>query len=129
MKIVHHYMLFIAEKFISLYMKTSIFCFFQIFFLVFSSCLSCYQLSKHDNHIMQVSFLSWNFDFMILYIFISYITWILSYTWTHMYIYISSSSSSSCRTTSTDIPDPLSPLLPIVHCFWQVFRVTSCILT
>ena len=28
---------------------------------------------------------------------------------------ISSSSSSSCRAGSTDIPDPLSPLLPIVH--------------
>ena len=25
------------------------------------------------------------------------------------------SSSSSCRATGTDIPDPLSPLLPIVH--------------
>ena len=33
------------------------------------------------------------------------------------------SSSSSCRTASTDIPDPLSPLFPIIHCFWQVFRV------
>ena len=30
-------------------------------------------------------------------------------------IYISSSSSSSCRAGSTDIPEPLSPLLPIVH--------------
>ena len=30
-------------------------------------------------------------------------------------IYISSSSSSSYRAGSTDIPDPLSPLLPIVH--------------
>ena len=39
------------------------------------------------------------------------------------------SSSSSCRATSTDIPDPLSPLLPIIHRFWQVFRSTSCILT
>ena len=38
-------------------------------------------------------------------------------------------SSSSCRAASTDIPDPLSPLLPIVHCLWQVFRATSCILT
>ena len=37
--------------------------------------------------------------------------------------------SSSCCATSTDILDPLSPLLPIVHCFWQVFRATSCILT
>ena len=39
------------------------------------------------------------------------------------------SSSSSCRATSTDIPDPLSPLFPIIHRLWQVFRVTSCILT
>ena len=38
-------------------------------------------------------------------------------------------SSSSCRAASTDIPDPLSPLLPIVHRFWQVFRATSRILT
>ena len=30
------------------------------------------------------------------------------------YLYISS-SSSSYRAGSTDIPDPLSPLLPIVH--------------
>ncbi len=33
-------------------------------------------------------------------------------TW---YIYKNSSSSSSYRAGSTDIPDPLSPLLPIVH--------------
>ena len=31
------------------------------------------------------------------------------------------SSSSSCRAGSTDIPDPLSPLLPIVHRLRQVF--------
>ena len=41
----------------------------------------------------------------------------------------SSSSSSSCRAASTDIPDPLSPLLPIFHRLWQVFRATSRILT
>ena len=29
----------------------------------------------------------------------------------------------------TDIPDPLSPLSPMVHRLWQVFRVTSRILT
>ena len=29
-------------------------------------------------------------------------------------------SSSSCRAASTDIPDPLSPLFPIVHRLWQV---------
>ena len=37
------------------------------------------------------------------------------------------SSSSSCRAASTDIPDPLSPLLPIIHRLQQVFRVTSCV--
>ena len=31
---------------------------------------------------------------------------------------IKSSSSSSCRAASTDIPDPLSPLLPIIHRLW-----------
>ena len=39
------------------------------------------------------------------------------------------SSSSSCRAASTDIPDHLSPLLPIVRRLWQVFRTTSRILT
>ena len=39
------------------------------------------------------------------------------------------SSSSSCRAASTDILDPLSPLLPVVHRLWQVFRATSRILT
>ena len=38
-------------------------------------------------------------------------------------------SSSSCHAASTDIPDPLSPLFPIVHRLWQVFRATSHILT
>ena len=38
-----------------------------------------------------------------------------------------SSSSSSCRAASTDIPDPLSPLLPIIHRLRQVFWVTSCV--
>ena len=54
----------------------------------------------------------------------------------YYYYYISSyfmyntiSSSSSCRGASTDIPDPLSPLLPIIHRLWQVFRATSRILT
>ena len=42
---------------------------------------------------------------------------------------LSTSSSSSCRTTNTDIPDPLTPLLPIVHCFRQVLRASYRILT
>ena len=39
------------------------------------------------------------------------------------------SSSSPCRAASTDIHDPLPSLLSIVHRLWQVFRVTSRILT
>ena len=49
------------------------------------------------------------------------------------YIYIYNEtvyiSSSSCRAVGTDIPDPLSPFLPIVHRLRQVFRATPCILT
>ena len=41
------------------------------------------------------------------------------------YNWYSSSSSSSCRAASTDIPDTLSPLLPIIHCLRLVFRATS----
>ena len=33
--------------------------------------------------------------------------------------------SSSCHAISTDIPEPLSPPLPIVHCFQQVFGAIS----
>ncbi len=46
-----------------------------------------------------------------------------------LYLYIHISSSSSCRAASTDIPNPLSPLLPIIHRLRQVFRVTSCVFT
>ena len=38
-------------------------------------------------------------------------------------------SSSSCRAASMDVPDPLSPLFPIIHHLRQVFRVTSRVLT
>ena len=40
------------------------------------------------------------------------------YIYTHtplIYIYIYISSSSSCRAASADIPDPLSPFIPIIH--------------
>ena len=47
----------------------------------------------------------------------------------YIYIYIYILSSSSCRAASTDIPDPLSPRLPIIHRLWQVFSVTSRIIT
>ena len=50
----------------------------------------------------------------------------------HLYLYFTDyflMSSSSCRATSMDIPDPLSPPLPIVHHFWQILRATPHILT
>ena len=37
----------------------------------------------------------------------------------------SSSSSSTCPAASTDLPDPLSPSVSIVHCSWQVFKAIS----
>ena len=49
----------------------------------------------------------------------------LTLTHTHVYIYIYIYiSSSSRRAISTGIPDPLSPLFSIVHCFRQVLRAT-----
>ena len=42
---------------------------------------------------------------------------------------VEETSLSSCRAASTDIPDPLSQLLPIIHRFWQVYRATSRIFT
>ena len=53
--------------------------------------------------------------------------WVCVCLWVYIYIYIY--ISSSCRAGSMDIPDPLSPLLPIVHRTKQVYRTTSCILT
>ena len=38
-----------------------------------------------------------------------------------------SSSSSSCHTTCTDLPDPLSQTVSIVHRSSHVFKATSCI--
>ena len=56
------------------------------------------------------------------------ISTIVSYLIRNSFLYISSSSSPP-RAASKDIPDPLYPLLPIVHRFWQVPRATSRIIT
>ena len=44
-------------------------------------------------------------------------------------IFFNDNSSSSCRAASTDVPDPFSPPLPIIHRFRQVLWITSRILT
>ena len=44
----------------------------------------------------------------------------------YIYIYVCI-SSSSCRAASTDLPDPLSPPVSIVHRSREIFQATSCI--
>ena len=46
----------------------------------------------------------------------------ICYIYIYIYIYI-----SLCHTITTDISDPLSPHLPIVHYFRQILRATSYI--
>ena len=43
--------------------------------------------------------------------------------------FILSIASSSCHASSTDFLDSPLPLISIVHRFWQVFSVTSCVHT
>ena len=51
------------------------------------------------------------------------------YIYIYIYIYICIYISSLSCAASTDIPDPLSPRLPIIHRLCEVFRVTSLIIT
>ena len=55
--------------------------------------------------------------YIFIYIYIYICIYISPNLFTHIIIciYMCISSSSSYRAGSTDIPDPLSPLLPIVH--------------
>ena len=59
--------------------------------------------------------------YIYIYIYIYIVRWDFSFSTDNS----RSSSSSSSHAISTDIPDPLSPPLPIVHRFRQVFRATS----
>ena len=61
-----------------------------------------------------------NYIYIYIYIYINEQLYISIYICIYIYI-----SSSSCRAGSTDIPDPLSPLFPVVHRLRQVFRTTS----
>ena len=54
-------------------------------------------------------------------------TYIYSNIYIYIYIYIYISLSSSCHAASTDLPDPLSSLVSIVHRSRQVFKSTSYI--
>ena len=102
---------------------------------------------NHIHIICSVDFIYQDYLNLIFYFWIFYWSWLEFFPYSgfiglnnilHIYIYniylapfiiIISSSSSSCYATSTDISDPISPLLPIVHRLWQVFRTTSRILT
>ena len=68
------------------------------------------------------SFLYWNMNWSLV---IFKIPTVISFM---VYICISSSSSSlSCRNARTDLPDPLSPLVSIVHRSREMIPATSCI--
>ena len=64
---------------------------------------------------------------LIIYIYIYMYTH--THTHTHIYIYIYIYIIIIMIAASMDIPDPPSTFLPIIHHLWQVFWVTSCILT
>ena len=55
--------------------------------------------------------------------------YIYIYTCVYIYIYTQSVTSTSCRAASTELPDPLSQLVPIIHRPRDVFKATSCITT
>ena len=55
--------------------------------------------------------------------------YVYMYACIYIYICIYMSSSSSCRAVCADIPDRLSPFLPITHRLRQVFRITTRVLT
>ena len=65
----------------------------------------------------------------LYYIELDYFFQSIIHTFIYSFIYLYISSSISCRAPSTDIPDTLSPLYPILHRLSQVFRATSRILT
>ena len=89
--------------------------------------ISKWIIPQWSYHTLSITFLSWGSALVISYrdsslSFHCILCWTMSSS-------SSSSSSSSCHAVSMDIPDPLLPFLPIIHCLWQVFRATSRILT
>ena len=62
------------------------------------------------NCVLMLNWITWNI-IVLTFIYVVTLNWIV---WVR-----------TCRGTSTDIPDPRSPLHPIVHRFWQVLRATS----
>ena len=84
----------------------------------------------------QFLFLSFTFCSFLHLSFSNFLTFVFLFTIFFFYFFLLPSifhhcfsSSLSCRAGSTDIPDPLSPLFPIVHRLWLVFWTTSRILT
>ena len=71
---------------------------------------------------------NYNKQIYIVYIYTYIYVYIYYYYYYHYYYIYAYISSSLYHAASTDIPDPLSQLLPIVHRLWQVFRAISRIL-
>ena len=76
-------------------------------------------------------FQSWNLGMKSLFSlsFLFDVLWLGVIVLVSIHLWVKSSSSSSCHAASTDIPDPVLPLLPIVYRLRQIFRATSRILT
>ena len=127
----------------------SILPFLFLFFSLFLSLSLSLSLSRTHTHThthrvngawsLSVSYLSNHLLCLLLPLTFSTLSWLIyalssisstfyKYSKPH-YLYICIIISSSCCTISTDIPDPFSPPLPIIHCFWQVLRNTPRILT
>ena len=68
-----------------------------------------------------ILFINWLFGLILLLM----NPWWLFNAKSFIYISSSSSSSSSCRAASMDIPDSLSPLFPIVHCWSSGLHLVS----
>ena len=64
--------------------------------------------------------------FLVIFICLPHPSYQIVFSHPYSLVYIDI-KSSSCHAISTDIPDPLSPHLPIVQCFQQILRATSCI--
>ena len=64
------------------------------------------------------------YAYMYAYMYTCILVYIYGYIYIRIYVYMYISSSSLYHAVSTDIPDPLSPHLPIVHCFWQILSAT-----
>ena len=103
----------------------------RIIFFIYCGLCQKKKINSHVHFIFE--FLSWCccfFHTVIYQVFLSNIYDLHTvFGFKYSYLILITILSSSCRAAITDIPDPLSPPLSIVHRLWQVFRAICRILT